>query len=191
MPAAITAATGMDALSHLLESFLARDFHPICDAIALHGLQMLKANLSKCYHEPTDLQARGNMMLAALMGAIAFQKGLGVTHSCAHALSAVCNTHHGLANGVMLPSAMAFNAARVPERFVPIASALGVKEGGVIDWLRALQEEIAIPSHLSKIGVSSQHLDALTDFAVRDACHLNNPVAVTHGDFLALFQQAL
>lgn len=201
MPASITAATGMDALSHLVESYLAKDFHPVCDALSLHGLSILKNSLEPCFkvagktnHSDADLQARGMMMLAAMMGAVAFQKGLGVTHSCAHALSSVCNTHHGLANGVMLPFTMAFNAKRAPERFAAIAKALDLPthDGhAVVAWMRDLQKQIDIPSNLSKIGVKPEHIDELVGFAIKDGCHLNNPVQVTRADFIEIFEAAL
>lgn len=201
MPASITAATGMDALSHLVESYLAKDFHPVCDALSLHGLSILKNNLASCFQiaqkpERTEnnFQARGMMMLAAMMGAVAFQKGLGVTHSCAHALSSVCNTHHGLANGVMLPFTMAFNAKRAPARFPAIAKALELDRHdghAVVDWMRELQKQIDIPTNLSKIGVMPEHIDDLVSFAVKDGCHLNNPVPVTRSDFIEIFEAAL
>lgn len=201
MPPNITAATGMDALSHCLESFLAKDFHPICDAIALHGLVLIRDSLPDCFRiaakpsrAPEDIQSRGAMMLAAMMGAIAFQKGLGVTHSCAHALSSVCNTHHGLANGVMLPAAMAFNAERVPHKFATVARTLALpKENGaaVITWLRELRNEIAIPNTLSQIGVTPSQVDDLVRFAVKDGCHQSNPVVVTKDDFVSIFRAAM
>lgn len=202
MPASITAATGMDALSHLLESYLAKDFHPICDAIALHGLALLGNHLVPSFRiaesNPTatreTLIARGNMMLAATMGAIAFQKGLGVTHSCAHALSSVCNTHHGLANGVMLPFAMAFNAKSVPEKFITLAQSLGLQTHSahaVVEWIKGLQTELKIPNRLSEIGVKQSDLNNLVDFALKDGCHENNPTPVSRNDFMAIFESAL
>lgn len=201
MPASITAATGMDALSHLVESYLAKDFHPVCDAIALHGISILKDALPACYkiaskkeYVERDFQARGAMMLAAMMGAIAFQKGLGVTHSCAHALSSVCNTHHGLANGVMLPFAMAFNAAHAPDRFVQIAQALSLRElsaESVIEWMCNLQKTLDVPQKLSLIGVTQDHIQDLADFAIKDGCHLSNAVPVTRSDFVDIFKAAL
>jgi alcohol dehydrogenase class IV len=201
MPPFITAATGMDALSHLTESYLAKDFHPICDGIALQGLSLLKDSLPLCHriaskreHNELDIQARGAMMLAAMMGAIAFQKGLGVTHSCAHALSSVCNTHHGLANGVMLPFAMAFNAERAPHRFEAVAAALRLPShnaAAVVEWMCELQKRIEIPTHLSQIGVTKSQIQNLADFAIKDGCHQNNPVPVTRSDFVDIFEAAL
>jgi alcohol dehydrogenase class IV len=116
LPPHITAATGMDALTHLVEAFLAQGYHPICDGIALEGMRLVQASLVQAVQEPGSLQARSDMLLASMMGAIAFQKGLGVVHSCAHALSTVADLHHGLANGIMINHALAFNAEAVPDR---------------------------------------------------------------------------
>ena len=109
LPPAVTAATGMDALTHCIEAFLAKDYHPIADGIALEGLRLGAAALPRCYEKGDDLAARGDMMMSSMMGAIAFQKGLGLIHSCAHALSAVSDLHHGYANGVMIDHALKFN----------------------------------------------------------------------------------
>ncbi|MBI1924443.1 iron-containing alcohol dehydrogenase [Candidatus Poribacteria bacterium] len=109
LPKGLTAATGMDALTHNLEAYLSTIYHPICDAIALEGVKRVARNLRRAVENGRDLEARGDMMIAALMGAIAFQKGLGVTHSLAHPLSTVAGLHHGLANAILLPYTMAFN----------------------------------------------------------------------------------
>ncbi|MEO5802584.1 MAG: iron-containing alcohol dehydrogenase, partial [Verrucomicrobiota bacterium] len=124
LPGKITAATGMDALTHCIEAFLAKNYHPLCDGIALEGLRLGAANLEKCVKTPRDIEARGAMMMTSMMGAIAFQKGLGINHSCAHALSAICDLHHGLANAVMMPYALPFNISAVPERFARMATTL-------------------------------------------------------------------
>ncbi len=202
LPANITAATGMDALSHLLESFIAKGFHPMCDGIALEGLSMLSTSLPKAVlaaKNPSEniednLFARGQMMNAALMGAVAFQKGLGVTHSCAHALSTVCDLHHGLANGIMLPYAMEFNLPRAADRFSRLAHILNLptkNPEAVVGWLFQLQKEIGIPEKLSEVGVKSAHIDALVKVAVADGCHLSNPRKVFAEDFKTMFENAL
>ncbi|MEM8614389.1 MAG: iron-containing alcohol dehydrogenase, partial [Cyanobacteria bacterium P01_H01_bin.105] len=133
LPAKITAATGMDALTHLIEAFLAKGNNPLCDGIALEGIYLVSQHLQdsvtfaqqqaagEIVDQTAHLRARSGMLNASMMGAIAFQKGLGVTHSCAHALSTICDTHHGLANGIMLPAAMRFNLAAEPEKFLRIA----------------------------------------------------------------------
>ena len=112
LPANLTAATGADALTHCIESFTSPVFHPLCDGIALEGIHLIAQALRPAVHEPANLEARGKMLIAATMGGIAFQKDLGAAHSLAHPLSAICGLHHGLANALLLPSVMAFNARR-------------------------------------------------------------------------------
>lgn len=193
LPKSITASTGMDALSHLLESFIAKGEHPICDGIALEGIYWVARSLVKCVKDP-DLISRGHMMNAAMMGAIAFQKGLGVTHSCAHALSTVCDLHHGLANGIMLPYAMAFNQSAVSDKLLRAACTVSPDftcAGDLIQWLKDLQKAIEIPQKLSMVGVKASHLPDLVHYALQDGCHLSNPKPVTQQDFEAIFNEAL
>ncbi len=194
LPAKITAATGMDALTHCIEAFLAKGYHPICDGIALEGLRLGAASLEKSVKSPRDIEARSAMMMSSMMGAIAFQKGLGLTHSCAHALSAVADMHHGLANAVMMPYALPFNIQTVPERFERMAMTIGLKDvsgNGFIQWLRDLNAAVGIPARLSDAGVKKEQLDRLVQIAVADVCHQNNPRAVTEEDFRRIFSAAL
>ncbi|HEY0713581.1 MAG TPA: iron-containing alcohol dehydrogenase [Polyangia bacterium] len=208
LPPGVTAATGMDALTHLVEAYLAKGFQPLCDGIALEGLRILSRSLVPCVNyarriaagekqlldDDNHRQARGDMLNAALMGAVAFQKGLGVTHSLAHALSTVCDLHHGLANGIMVPYAMTFNRDAVPSRLADLGAAVGAKKPGAdgfLAWLEELQGEIGIPRTLSEAGVSKDRLDKLVDIAVADACHPNNPRPVTAPDLRAMFSRAL
>src|SRR5439155_11256989 len=128
LPARVTAATGMDALTHCIEAFLARDYHPICDGIALEGLRLAARALPRCVETPQDIQARSDMMMASMMGAIAFQKGLGLVHSCAHALSTVADLHHGFANGVMIDRALRFNLESSARKFERMAQAVGLED---------------------------------------------------------------
>lgn len=190
LPAAITAATGMDALTHLLEAFLAKVFHPMCDGIALEGIRLVGKSLQKAVKFPTDLKARTDMLAASLMGAVAFQKGLGVNHSCAHALSTVYDTHHGLANALVLKSCMEFNREISEEKFERIAHALGVKQGSFVPtYLGELKESIGLPSGLSELGISIT--DQLLDVAHTDICHLSNPRSVSRDQFKMLFQASM
>jgi alcohol dehydrogenase class IV len=143
---------------------------------------------------PEHLEARGMMLNAALMGAVSFQKGLGVTHSCAHALSTVCDMHHGTANGIMLDACMEFNAKAVPDRFKEMAHALrlpGGSPGAFIAWTKSFKKKLGIPMTLSEAGVTKEHLPKLLDIAEKDACHPSNPVAVTRKDFEKIFLKAL
>jgi alcohol dehydrogenase class IV len=208
LPASVTAATGMDALTHLVEAYLAKGFQPMCDGIALEGIRLVAASLEaavsfarrieagekELLDDPAHLEARGRMLNAAMMGGVAFQKGLGVTHSLAHSLSTVCDLHHGLANGVAIPYAMQFNADTSPGRLADLARAAGAERpdaSGFIDWLVKLRKAIGIPATLSDVGVKREQLNDLVGIAVQDVCHPNNPRAVTESDFRTLFTQAL
>src|SRR6185503_6015669 len=155
VPPKVTAATGMDALTHCIESYLAKGYHPICDGIALEGLRLGARALPRCVEDGSDLAARSDMMMTAMMGAIAFQKGLGLVHSCAHALSTVADLHHGLANGVMIDTALRFNVEACRERFALLAQTVGLEgEGDVfLAWLRDLKARIGIPATLPAAGV--------------------------------------
>ena len=193
LPAKITAATGMDALTHCIEAFLAKGYHPICDGIALEGLHLGAMSLEKCVKTPRDIEARSSMMMSSMMGAIAFQKGLGITHSCAHALSAVADMHHGLANAVMMPYALPFNIPAVPDHFRRMAITIGLEDvsgNGFTNWLIKLNAAVGIPAKLSDAGVKKEQLDRLVQIAFADVCHQNNPRAVTADDFRRIFTDA-
>lgn len=198
LPANIVAATGFDALSHLLESFIAPDFHPICDGIALEGLRLLAQHLPKAFHNAEQhikdteeaITSRAMMLLCASMGAVAFQKGLGATHSAAHALSTVCDLHHGLANGIMIPYVMQANEDAAGTRFARVRQTLGL-DTSVPEWLFGLKRVLNIPSKLSSQGVKKEHLSSLVDFAFADGCHQTNPRPMSKADFHDLFTKAL
>jgi alcohol dehydrogenase class IV len=193
LPPAMTAATGMDALTHCVEAFLAKDYHPICDGIALEGLRLAAQSLVTAYEKPNDLEARGAMLMASMMGAIAFQKGLGLTHSCAHALGTVADMHHGLANGIMIDHALAFNAEVSADRFRRMAQTVGLADPGAksfLAWLGDLKKTVGIPARLRDAKIDESQLDKLVDIATADGCHPNNPKPVTKSDFAAIFRAA-
>lgn len=193
LPPFVTAATGMDALTHNMEAYLAKGFHPLCEGIALEGIALISDSLKKAVNEP-DLESRSKMMIASLMGAVAFQKGLGVVHSLAHPLSSLLDTHHGLANAVMLPYGMAFNIEGQEEKFKKMAWAMGLKKKNgkeLVKHLFTLNKKIGLPRRLNKIGVEAQHIEALADLAIADFCHPNNPKPVTRDDFRGLYLEAL
>ncbi|MEO5968435.1 MAG: iron-containing alcohol dehydrogenase [Bdellovibrionia bacterium] len=200
MPASITAATGMDALTHCVESYLAKGYHPLCDGIALEGLKLAATHLEKCVREPNNIEARAGMLMSSIMGGIAFQKGLGLTHSCAHALSTIANLHHGLTNGLMINHALKFNISAVPERFHSMAVAIGLKNStgeGFISWLEELKTQIGMPNYLSKAGLKfsspldQKFIDRVSTLAFEDSCHQNNPRTCTPKDFKQIFSEAL
>jgi alcohol dehydrogenase class IV len=193
LPSSITAATGVDALTHNIEAYLAKDYHPICDGIAVEGLRLGAANLATAVANPLDLDARGAMLMSSMMGAIAFQKGLGLVHSTAHALGTVADMHHGLANAVMIDHALAFNVEAVPHRFSVMAQAVALDDDtpeGFLRWLADLKAEIGVPRSLVDTAVDPADLDRLVDVAFEDTCHLNNPCPVTHDDFERIFIEA-
>ncbi len=192
LPPHITAATGMDAFTHLIEAFLSKNYHPICDGIALEGITMVGQSLETAVNSP-NIKARSTMLLASLMGAIAFQKGLGIVHSLAHPLSALIDMHHGLANAVNLPFGLEFNHAICKDKFSRIAQALslGTDDNKVIPYIRDLNQTIGIPARLSLIGVKSDHIESLSQLAIDDFCHPNNPQPVTKEDFKHIYLKAL
>jgi alcohol dehydrogenase class IV len=193
LPPHVTAATGMDALTHNIESYLSPAYHPLCDGIALEGTRIAAAALLKAVKEPTNLQARSDMMMASMMGAIAFQKDLGAVHSCAHALGAVCDLHHGLANALMIDTVLAWNYEAAPAKFDELAHVCNVPGGGraFIAWLKALKASVGIVGPLSAHGVKAEQIPRLVEIATADICHQTNPRPCTAADFERLFQAAL
>jgi alcohol dehydrogenase class IV len=193
LPASITAATGMDALTHNMEAFLVNMFHPMCDGIALQAVSLIHESLEKAVNQP-DLESRSKMLIASLMGAVAFQKGLGVVHSLAHPLSSLLDTHHGLANAINIPYGMEYNIAGFEHKFIQMARALHLEEEsgeGVVKYLFELNDKIKIPRKLSAIGVKLEHIETLTDLALADFAHPNNPKPVSRADFKMLYLKAL
>jgi alcohol dehydrogenase class IV len=193
LPPFITAATGMDALTHNMEAFLAKMPHPLCDGIALEGMSLISQSLEKAVNHP-DLESRSRMLIASLMGAVAFQKGLGVVHSLAHPLSSLLDTHHGLANAVNIPYGMQFNIAGFENKFKRMARTLELKEESgeaVVQYLFDLNSKINIPHKLGAIGVKQEHIETLADLAIADFAHPNNPKPVSREDFKQLYLKAL
>ncbi|WP_240469751.1 iron-containing alcohol dehydrogenase [Cyclobacterium sp. SYSU L10401] len=193
LPPFITAATGMDALTHNIEAYLSKNWHPMCSGIALEGIQLIGESLEKATLHP-DLRSRSKMLMASMMGAIAFQKGLGIVHSLAHPLSSLLDTHHGLANAVNLPFGLDFNYEVAEDKFDQMALMLGLnrKEGrNLIAFVHELNVKLGLPTRLSEIGVKHSHIPTLSALAFADFCHPNNPRPVTRKDFETLYQAAL
>ena len=193
LPAAVTAATGMDALTHNIESYLSPAFHPMCDGIALEGLRLGARALATAVAEPGNLQARADMMMSSMMGAVAFQKDLGGVHACAHALGAVNDLHHGLANALMIDTVLAWNHEAVPAKFDELAHAAGVAGGGAafVPWLKALKARIGIADGLARHGVRPEQLPRLAELAAADFTNGTNPRPATAADYERLLRQAL
>lgn len=193
MPPAVTAGTGMDAFTHNLEAYLSQPYQPICDAIALSGVKLCWQNLPRVMRNGRDLEARGNMMIAAIMGAIAFQKGLGATHSLAHPLSSEAAMHHGTANAVMLPYVMEYNRPAVEARLRDLAVQMDAPPdaAAAIERVRELNRICGIAEHLSAFGISRDMLPKLADKAIQDGCHQLNPRRCEKKDLLAMYEAAL
>ena len=205
LPPGVTAATGMDALTHNVESYLSPAYHPLCDGIALEGVRIAARALPLAVRNGRDQQARSDMLMASMMGAIAFQKDLGAVHSCAHALSTVADLHHGLANGIMIDHVMRFNLPSAATKMAELARVAGVQGAAsageseaaelFVGWLAALKAELGIPATLSAFkgarAVTRADVPALVAVAVDDICHQTNPRPVTRADFERLFASAL
>ena len=205
LPAGVTAATGMDALTHNVESYLSPAYHPLCDGIALEGVRIAARALPRAVADGRDLGARSDMLMSSLMGAIAFQKDLGAVHSCAHALSTVADLHHGLANAVMIDHVMRFNLPAATVKMAELAHVAGVPGGDAgstearalafVGWLTALKAQLAIPAQLSGLAsarkVTRADVPRLVEVATADICHQTNPRKCTAADFEALFAAAL
>jgi 4-hydroxybutyrate dehydrogenase len=191
MPPRVTAATGFDALTHCLEAYCSIGDHPMADAIALGGLELCAANLVRAVESGDDLTARGGMMKAAMMGAVAFQKGLGACHSLAHPLSSEKGLHHGLANALCLPAVVDFNDVAAHERLERVRRILDASATTCGAALRALRTRVGLPSGLAAEGVHESDIAKLSAKAFEDACHQCNPRPVTQSDLATLYRSSL
>lgn len=198
LPPHITAATGVDAFTHCFEAYLAPYFHPLADGIALEGIRLILKHLPRACAQGNDLESRGAMQMAAAMGATAFQKGLGMIHSLAHPLSARYNTHHGLANALLLPDAVAF-LERAPlngeakaklERVAGLFREAGLYQGSLSESARGFFKGIGIPFGLRNHKVPDADLEPLAQDAIEDTCHASNIIPVKREDMLAVYRAA-
>lgn len=194
LPPALTAATGMDALAHCLEAFCSPGYHPMADGIAAEGLRLIKNSLARAVSDGADLDARGDMMAAALMGSTAFQKGLGAIHALSHPVGAIYDTHHGLTNAVFMPYVMKFNRRAIGEKAVRLSRYLGLKRPSfksLLDWILSLREEFAIPHSATTLGIRDHDLDLLARMAADDPTAPTNPVPVDEAAMRRLYENAL
>lgn len=200
LPPHLTAATGMDAMTHNLEAYLSVGFHPMCDAIAIKGVETVRRSLPAVVRSGRNAEARTGMMAAAIMGAVAFQKGLGTVHSLAHPLSTVAGMHHGLTNAILLPHVMRFNLPVSRDRLADLAPALGVSTHGAtpdqaalaaIEAIEKLNAEIGIPRRLRDAGVREEMIPAMVPLAMADGCRLCNPRPTSSEDMEMLYRAAL
>ena len=193
MPKAITAGTGMDAFAHCLEAYCSPHFHPMSAGIALEGMRLVKEYLPRAYADGTDIEARGQMMAAAAMGAVAFQKGLGAIHAISHPIGAVHNTHHGTTNAVVMQPVLRFNRAAIEGRIEQAAAYLGIEGGfdGFYAFVGELNATLGIPANLTALGVTDPDLAALTASALQDPSTGGNPVEMTAANTRALLDSCL
>jgi alcohol dehydrogenase class IV len=193
MPPAITAGTGMDAFAHCLEAYCSPHYHPMSQGIALEGMRLVIEYLPRAHRDGTDIEARANMMSAAAMGAVAFQKGLGAIHALSHPVGALYNTHHGTTNALFMPAVLKFNEPKIRKRIERAAAYLGIEDGfeGFHDHVVELNALLGIPRTLAEIGVKDPDLDHLTTMALDDPSTNGNPVKMTPENTKTLFEACL
>jgi alcohol dehydrogenase class IV len=181
MPPAITAGTGMDAFAHCLEAYCSPFYHPMSQGIALEGMRLVKDSLLRAYREGSDMEARANMMSAAAMGAVAFQKGLGAIHAISHPIGAIYHTHHGTTNAVVMQPVLAFNRAAIEDRIAQAAAYLGIAGGfdGFYKFVGELNNALGIPANLTAMGVRDPDIARLAAMAIEDPTAGANPVKLT------------
>jgi alcohol dehydrogenase len=193
LPPKLTAATGMDALAHCLEAYLAPGFHPMAEGIAVEGVRLVLEALPRACADGRDVAARGMMLTASSMGAVAFQKGLGAIHSLSHPVGSVYDTHHGLTNAVFIPYVLAFNRPAIEDRITRLAAWLGLPEPGFPAFMGRvleLREEIGIPHTLQALGVPDDRFDELAAMAVLDPTAGGNPVPFDTAQAQRMYEDA-
>jgi alcohol dehydrogenase len=191
LPKMLTAATGMDALAHCLEAFCAPGYHPMADGIAVEGIRMVHYALPRVVADPTDIEARGNMLVASSMGATAFQKGLGSIHALSHPFGGIYGAHHGALNGVIMPYVLTANRPVVEAKVAYLATVIGV-EGfeGFYEWVLSLRSEIGIPNTLKDLGIDDPDFDRIGAIAIEDPTHGGNPIAFSIQEYADLAKRA-
>ena len=190
----LTAATGMDALSHNIEAFCAPGFHPMADGIAIEGMKLIKNSLMKAFHDGNDLKARSEMLAAASMGSTAFQKGLGTIHSLSHPINAQFNVHHGLTNAIFMPYVLTFNKELIESRIIRICDYLDLNKNfeSFLDWILNLRKELNIPHKLSDVvDTNKMNLDLLSKMALNDPSTPTNPKKMTIEDMKILYEHSI
>ncbi|MHA1189285.1 MAG: iron-containing alcohol dehydrogenase [Alphaproteobacteria bacterium] len=192
MPPAITAGTGMDALAHCLEAWCAPGYHPMAEGIAVEGMRLVLGNLATAFENGSDLDARANMMSAAAMGAVAFQKGLGAIHSLSHPVGSLYGTHHGMTNAVFMPYVLAFNRPVIADRIARLNGALGIHGGfdSFLDTIVKLRERLSVPHTLGGLGVNDNQIDRIAEMAVVDPTAGGNPRPFTVDEAKAMLRNA-
>jgi alcohol dehydrogenase len=194
LPPHITAATGMDALSHCLEAYCAPGFHPMADGIAAEGMELIRRWLPRAVADGSDLGARGRLLAAASMGATAFQKGLGGMHALSHPIGALHGSHHGLTNAVLMPYVLAFNRPAIEERIARLAGYIGLADAsfaGFLGWVLELRKELAIPHCLGELGIPPSRADQIARMAEADPSASGNPRPFDEAAARSVFDAAM
>lgn len=194
LPAPITAATGVDALVHNIEAYCSPYYHPLAQGVALEGMKLVHDFLPRAYHDGKDIEARAQMLSASLMGATAFQKGLGGVHALAHPIGAVFDTHHGLANAVLLPYVLVRNKEAIAERLTAAGRYIGLEEDGFdgfLNWVLALRKALNIPHTLAEINIPLDQADAIGAMAKNDPSDGGNPVTLSAADYAEIYRAAV
>ena len=193
LPAKLTAATGMDALAHCLEAYCAPAYHPLAQGVALEGMRLIKENLPKAVKRGSDIDARGNMLVASSMGATAFQRGLGAIHALSHPFGGLYDAHHGLLNGIIMPYVLKANARKIGKNLDRASAYLGIKGGfdGFLKWVLMLRKETGIPHSLKEIGIDDKRLDQVARMAIKDPSAGGNPVQLTEGQYRTLARKCV
>ena len=193
LPADITAATGMDALSHNLEAYCAAGYHPMAQGIAAEGMALIKQYLPLAFKEPNNLEARTQMLVASSMGATAFQKGLGAMHALAHPLGAVYEAHHGRLNAILMPYVLKANRAAIETDIVRLSRFLLIDGGfdGFIRWILELRHLLGIEHTLADIGIHTHLSSRIAEMAVQDAASYTNPIRFSVQDYQRILQAAI
>ncbi len=193
MPRTITAGTGMDAFAHCLEAYSSPSFHPMSQGIALEGMRLVKEYLPRAYADGKDLEARAQMMAAAMMGAVAFQKGLGAIHAISHPVGALYNTHHGTTNATVMVPVLRFNRPAIEKKIEAAARYLGIDGGfdGFCTFVSNLNASLGIPASLRALGINSPNMTALLDGALKDPSGAGNPITLTRENLLPLLEACL
>ncbi|MGI9319738.1 MAG: iron-containing alcohol dehydrogenase [bacterium] len=193
LPAMLTAATGMDALSHNLEAFCSPMYHPMAEGIAIEGIRLIKQNLEQAVADGSDVEARRQMLVASSMGATAFQRGLGGMHALAHPLGAIYDAHHGTLNAVLMPYVLIANRTVIEKPIARLARYLDLSPDfdAFLDWILKLRDKISIPNDLEAIGIDDQRLDALGEMAVADPSAGTNPILHDASAYTRIVTKAL
>ncbi len=194
LPAALTAATGMDAFVHNLEAYCARGYHPMADGIALQAMTLISQWLPLAYSEGDNLEARSHMLAASMMGAVAFQKGLGAVHALAHPLGALYDKHHGLLNAILLPYVLQHNRPAIEDKLIHIARVLDLDDisfDGLLRWILQLRTTLQIPHDLQAIGIGTEQSQRIGEMAAADPSAAGNPVVLSAQQYSALFETAV